>query len=77
MGKERRQAGTLSLPNRLVNLSLASIEFDGAIVNETTRWGNALMRSRDAWADANRNGKRYSDRDQDHNRLPERPARRW
>jgi hypothetical protein len=32
-------------------------------IEDVRRWGNAALRSRDAWADSNRSGRRYSDRE--------------
>lgn len=77
MQKERRLAGTLSPHNRLIDTVCAGLNVDGAIIQEASAWGNALLLARNAWADTNRNGRRYSDRETTSNSLPERPARRW
>lgn len=42
---------------------LAGIHFDGFDIHETRRFANALVRERDRWADVNRHGRRYSDRE--------------
>lgn len=60
MEQERRRA-VLTPRNRLVEVVLSGLEVDEATVTETTIWGNALTRARDAWADNNRSGRRYSD----------------
>ena len=49
-------------------IATANVSFDQRTVNETALWANALLRSRDAWADKARNGKRYRDRDDDDRR---------
>lgn len=64
MEQERRLAGTLTRPNRLVEAVLAGAAFDKANVHETTVWVNGLIRARDARADQNRGGRRYSDAQQ-------------
>jgi hypothetical protein len=40
---------------------LAGISIEGFNVEETRRFGNALLRARDDWARQYRGGKRYSD----------------
>lgn len=47
-------------PHFLENM-LAGISIEGFNIEETRRFGNALLRARDAWAQENRNGRRYSD----------------
>ena len=72
MEQERRLAGlTLTRPNRLVASVLGGLDVDEAVFTTTTRWGNALLASRDRWADTYRGGRRYSDRDEEpaQNRL--------
>lgn len=64
MQKEtRRLSGTLLPKNRLVESALASGNFDEATITSATRFGNSLLRARDAWADKYRHGRRYSDRE--------------
>lgn len=48
----------------LIESTLAGFQFDlePQQIAECRVWGNALVRARDAWADANRHGRRYSDR---------------
>lgn len=45
---------------------LGGIQFDGWNVEETRRFGNAMLAARDAWADKYRFGKRYPDAPADH-----------
>jgi hypothetical protein len=40
---------------------LASISIEGFSIDETRRFGNALLRARNTWADQYRKGRRYSD----------------
>lgn len=44
-------------------LQASNISLDGHSLEAVRRWGNALLKARDAWADSNRHGRRYSDRD--------------
>jgi len=41
----------------------SNISLDPNDLEEVRRWSNSIRRARDAWADLNRNGRRYSDRD--------------
>ena len=41
----------------------ANIDRDDPAYWEAQRWGRAFIAARDAWADANRHGRRYADRD--------------
>lgn len=52
---------TLTLPNPLFVSALGGGNFDKEDIQQAAVWGNALLRSRDAWARENRNGRRYSD----------------
>ena len=45
---------------RIENL-LGGIHFDGFDLEQARRFGNALLRARDARADRNRHGRRYSE----------------
>lgn len=56
---------TLAVRNPLVEQTLlgSNLPLDGLHLEETRRWGNALLKARDTWADSNRHGRRYSDRD--------------
>ncbi len=56
-----RGRATLTVRNPLVDSALAAAHFDGETIQEAARWGNALLRARDAWADQYRKGRRYSD----------------
>lgn len=47
---------------------LAGISIDGFDVEETRRFGNALLRARDDWARQYRGGKHYSDETADRQR---------
>lgn len=40
---------------------LAGISIDGFNIEETRRWGNALLAARDVWSGKYRHGRRYSD----------------
>lgn len=40
---------------------LGGIQFDGWGIEETRRFGNALLAARAIWADEHRHGRRYSD----------------
>lgn len=51
----------LSPRSPLIENMLAGISIDDFDIDETRRFGNALLRARDTWADANRKGRRYSD----------------
>jgi hypothetical protein len=51
----------LSPRSPLIENMLAGISIDDCDIEETRRFGNALMRARDAWADENRKKRRYSD----------------
>lgn len=44
-------------------LQASNISLDGHSIEAVRRWSNDLIKARDAWADSNRNGRRYSDRD--------------
>lgn len=67
----RKARPVLSPKGPLIETALASINFDGFDIAETRRFGNALLAARDHWADINRNGRRYSDKEtaQRKNRL--------
>ncbi len=56
-----RGRATLTARNPLIENALQAADFDGETIQQATRWGNALLRARDAWADENRRGRRYSD----------------
>ena len=51
----------LSVRDPLIENMLAGISIEDFDIEETRRFGNALLRARAAWADENRNGRRYSD----------------
>lgn len=59
-GREGRERLT-ARPFAVIENTLASITFDGFDIQESRRWGNALMRARENWADIHRHGRRYSD----------------
>jgi len=44
-------------------LLASNIALDGNSIENVRRWSNELIKARNAWADLNRNGRRYSDRD--------------
>lgn len=56
---------TLAVRNPLVEQTLlaSNVPIDAPILEDARRWGNSLLKARDAWADLNRHGRRYSDRD--------------
>lgn len=61
---ERREGrARLSVRDPRLDSVLGSICIDGFNIDETRRWGNSLLHARDQWADLNRGGRRYSDRD--------------
>ncbi|WP_324740127.1 hypothetical protein U8326_10130 [Tsuneonella sp. CC-YZS046] len=47
----------------LVEKVLAGINIDDFNIEQTRRFGNALLRARDLWSDQYRGGRRYSDRE--------------
>ena len=57
----RRERPRLAPRAPLIELALAGFNFDGFNVEETRRFGNALLRERNKWADEHRHGRRYSD----------------
>lgn len=63
----KREGGrvTLAVRNPLVEQTLlgSNIPLDATHLEDARRWGNALLMARDAWADSNRHGRRYSDRE--------------
>ena len=73
MGGEARAAAlknvggrvTLAVRNPLTEQTLlaSNIPLDGPNIENVRRWGNDLIKARDAWADSNRSGRRYSDRE--------------
>ena len=56
---------TLAVRNPLVEQTLlgSNHPLDGHSLETVRRWGNDLIKARDAWADSNRSGRRYSDRE--------------
>lgn len=54
---------TLGVRDPIISASLEAIAFDGFDIEQTRRFGNALLRARNEWADKNRHGRRYSDID--------------
>lgn len=54
---------TLTVRDPLIETMLGSFNLDLASdeINEVRRWSNAFLRSRQAWAERNRGGRRYSD----------------
>ena len=56
---------TLAVRNPLTEQTLqaSNISLDGHSIEAVRRWGNNLIKARDAWADSNRGGRRYADRD--------------
>lgn len=56
---------TLTSRNPLVEQTLlgSNLPLDPTHLEDARRWGNALLMARDAWADSNRHGRRYSDRE--------------
>lgn len=59
--EKREGRARLSVRDPLIENMLASISIEGFDIDETRRFGNALLRARNAWADENRKGRRYSD----------------
>lgn len=59
--EKREGRARLSVRDPLIENMLASISIEGFNIDQTRRFGNALLRARDAWADENRKGRRYSD----------------
>lgn len=56
---------TLAVRNPLVEQTLlgSNLPLDANHLEDARRWGNALLKARDAWAASNRQGRRYSDRE--------------
>lgn len=63
--KNVRGRVTLAVRNPLIEQTLlgSNLPLDGSYLEDARRWGNALLKARDAWADLNRHGRRYSDRE--------------
>lgn len=61
--EKRKARSVLSPKGPLIETALACINFDGFDIDETRRFGNALLAARKEWADKNRNGRRYSDKE--------------
>jgi len=61
--EKRKDRAVLSPRGPFIETALASIQFDDYDIDGTRRFGNALLAARDTWADANRNGRRYSDKE--------------
>ena len=62
--RPHKQEGRTTLtvrPPYFIESALAAGNFDPDCVAQAARWGNALLASRDLWADQNRHGRRYSD----------------
>ena len=59
--KKREGRARLSVRDPLIENMLASISIEGFDIDETRRFGNALLRARNVWADQYRKGRRYSD----------------
>jgi len=53
----------LSVRDPRIETLLGGISIEGFNLEQTRTWGNALLRARDNWADRNRKGRRYSDRE--------------
>jgi len=53
----------LTIRDPRLDALLGGLELDEETMPETRSFGNALLRQRDAWADRNRSGRRYSDRE--------------
>lgn len=59
---EKREARKLLTAHRpRIEALLGGMQFDGFDIEETRRFGNALIALRDAWADTNRHGLGFSD----------------
>lgn len=61
--KQSEPRKRLSARGVRIEALLGGIQFDGFDIEETRRFGNALLVARDLWADRNRHGLRYSDRE--------------
>jgi hypothetical protein len=61
--KRHEGRNRLTVRDPRLEVMLAGISIEGDTLEETRRWGNSLLRSRDVWADKNRCGRRYSDRE--------------
>ena len=55
--EKRKDRAVLSPRGPLIETALACINFDGFNIDETRRFGNALLAARDHWANMNRNKK--------------------
>lgn len=62
--KTRRERLRLAPRAPLIESVLAGNNLDGVSIEAVRGWGNALLAARQQWADANRNGRRYTDRDE-------------
>ena len=62
---KREGRAVIGLRDPRIENWLAGFQIDlaPADIEDVRRWGNAALRSRDAWSDANRSGRRYSDRE--------------
>lgn len=56
---------TLTVRDPLIEQTLlaGNIPLDDPNIESVRRWSNALLKARNAWADENRHGRRYSDRE--------------
>ena len=61
--RERREVRTTRRSEIVSSLAAAGIDPDSVEGRSAQVWGNALLRSREAWAEVNRSGRRYSDRE--------------
>ena len=61
--ERRRGTITLRRPEILSALAGAGIEGDSEEGRAAQVWAASILKARDAWADVNRQGRRYSDRE--------------
>ena len=63
--KNAGDRSTLTVRDPLTEQTLqaSKVSLDGHTLENVRRWGNDLIKARDAWADSNRSGRRYSDRE--------------
>ena len=59
--KKREGRARLSPRGPLIETLLGGIQFDGFDIEQTRRFGNALLAARNKWADTHRHGRRHSD----------------
>jgi hypothetical protein len=60
---ERRAVLTTRRPEIISSLATAGIDPNSDEGRSAQVWAAAILKARDAWADSNRHGRRYSDRE--------------